>query len=212
MIMEGKQHVGATAYPAVATITMLMLVIVVGCIEEPPSYDSSASHAPGNMPAVTLDNQAENAQNDDAAPAESKPAKPQSKKPVKALTTNTRIVDKTFDDLNFDIEPDAPFDQSMLTEEIDELVDKRIRIRGYILPTFQRSGLKQFVLVRDNMECCFGPGAALYDCIIVDMLPGKSADFSVKPVAVEGQFTIDEFIGPDGTHLAIFHMDAEKVK
>ena len=79
-----------------------------------------------------------------------------------------------------------------------------IRIRGYILPSFQQAGLTQFVLVRDNMECCFGPGAALYDCIVVKMLPGRTANFSIRPVAVTGTFGIKELKGRMGvTSLSI---------
>jgi hypothetical protein len=68
------------------------------------------------------------------------------------------------------------------------------------------------VLVRDNMECCFGPGAALYDCLIVEMAEGKGCNFSVRPIAVEGTFQIHEFKGPDDTHLAVFHLDGEQVR
>ena len=127
-------------------------------------------------------------------------------------TGSTLLADKTFDDLKFDIEPDAPFDRSLLTPEIEALAGRPIRIRGYILPTAQKRGIKQFVLVRDNQECCFGPGAALYDCILIRMQPGKTAEFSIRPVAVTGKFEIEEFKGPDGRHLAIFQMRGEEVK
>jgi hypothetical protein len=123
-----------------------------------------------------------------------------------------RIQDQTFDDIKFDIEPDAPFDRSMLTDKVRELDGKPIRIRGYILPTAQQRGIKQFVLVRDNQECCFGPGAALYDCILVRMQGDKSAEFSVRPVAVEGEFKVEEFYGPDEKPLAIYRLDGEAVK
>lgn len=123
-----------------------------------------------------------------------------------------QLKDKTFDDIKFDIEPDAPFDRELLTDTIRELDGGRIRIRGYILPTAQSRGIKQFVLVRDNQECCFGPGAALYDCILVTMEPGESTEFSVRPVAVEGEFTVDEFYGPDGSPLAIYRLTGEAVR
>jgi hypothetical protein len=120
--------------------------------------------------------------------------------------------DKTFDDIRFDMDPNAEFKRSMLTERIEALAGERIRIRGYIYPTPQQRGIKQFVLVRDNQQCCFGQGAALYDCILVEMLPGKSAEFSIRPVAVEGKFEIREIVGPDGRHLAIYHLDGETVQ
>ena len=53
---------------------------------------------------------------------------------------------------------DTTFSQDLLPERVTSLVGQHIRIRGYILPSFQQTGLTQFVLVRDNMECCFGPG------------------------------------------------------
>lgn len=122
-----------------------------------------------------------------------------------------RVLSKTFDDIKFDIEPDAPFSRSMLTDQIEELDGRRVRIRGWILPSARRRGLRSFVLVRDNQECCFGPGAALYDCVLVTMAPGKTAEFSVKPVAVEGRFRIEEFtLG--GRTMAVFQMEGERVE
>ncbi len=117
----------------------------------------------------------------------------------------------SFDDIKFEMVKGDPFLRTMLTPPIEALAGQRVRIRGYMLPSFQQSGLKQFVLVRDNMQCCFGPGAALYDCVVINMKPGKEADYSVRPVAVEGTFGIRELLGPDGKHLAIYEMAGEAV-
>ncbi|HUY93260.1 MAG TPA: DUF3299 domain-containing protein [Pirellulales bacterium] len=141
-----------------------------------------------------------------AAAAETAPAKPA------AEARPAATADITFDDIKFDIQPDEAFKRSMLTEKIEKLAGKPIRIRGFILPSFQQTGLTQFVLVRDNLSCCFGPGAALYDCIVVEMKPGKSTDFNLYPVAVEGTFSIQELKDPDGTALAIYHLDGESVR
>lgn len=122
-----------------------------------------------------------------------------------------KIQDLTFDDIKFEMTKGDPFERSLLTKKIVGLHGTKIRIRGYMLPSFQQKGITQFVLVRDNMECCFGPGAALYDCIMVE-LKGTSATFTVKPIAVEGTFTIDEFKDPDGNTLAIYHLDGTAVK
>jgi len=123
-----------------------------------------------------------------------------------------KVRDVTFDDLKFDIEKDAPFERPMLTESIEDLAGKPIRIRGYILPSFQQKGITQFVLVRDNMECCFGPGAALFDCIVVQMEPGKSVSYTIRPVAVEGVFSINEVKGPGDRHLAVFALKGRRVE
>ena len=67
----------------------------------------------------------------------------------------------TFDTLKFPLEKNADYQRSLLTPGIESLDHRPVKLRGYILPSFQQSGLTQFVLVRDNQECCFGPGAAL---------------------------------------------------
>ncbi len=118
----------------------------------------------------------------------------------------------TFDDLKLELEKDAAFTRDVLTDTVQALDGTRIRIRGYILPSFQQAGLTQFVLVRDNQECCFGPGAALHDCVVVRMVPGRTADFSIRPVAVAGTFRLDELKGPDGRHLAIYALEGEEVR
>ena len=122
------------------------------------------------------------------------------------------VREATFDDVKFEMEKTDLFREEMLTEKVRGLLGQRIRIRGYMYPTLRKSGLKQFVLVRDNLECCFGPGAALYDCILVSMVPGETTEYSVRPVAVEGAFRLEPLVGPDGRPMAIYQMKGEKVK
>ena len=117
----------------------------------------------------------------------------------------------SFDDIKFNMKIDDPFDRSMLTKKINDYDGQKIKIRGYILPSFKQDGLTQFVLVRDNLECCFGPGAALYDCVMVEMQVGKSASYSVRPVTVEGDFKIAEWEDYDGVIRAIYHLDGDEV-
>jgi hypothetical protein len=118
----------------------------------------------------------------------------------------------TFDDIKLDMKKGDPFTRDLLPKRVTALEGQAIRIRGYILPSFQQTGLTQFVLVRDNQECCFGPGAALHDCVVVRMQSGKAADFSIRPVAVTGRFQVSELRGPDGSHLAIYAVTGEDVK
>ena len=117
----------------------------------------------------------------------------------------------TFDDLKFEMEKGGKFERSMLTPEIEALHGKRVSIKGYMLPSFQEDGIKHFIFVRDNLECCYGPGAALYDCTLVFMQGDATAKFSIRPITVEGVFRIDEY-KVEGTHMAVFRIDADKAK
>lgn len=166
-------------------IVLWVLVLAAGCSDQAPRATRIAA-TPGGANATSR------------SPAATKPS--------------GTIRDISFDDIKFDMEKGAPFTRDLLPERVTGLERERIRIRGYILPSFQQTGLAQFVLVRDNMECCFGPGAALYDCVVVRMQPGKTANFSIRPVAVAGTFRLEELRGPDGKHLAIYALEGEEVR
>ena len=193
------------AKPLGATVLAVAMVITAGCerarvpaatADRVGAIDkestSAASETPGTrqepVPAVEA-------------------AKPS---PVESVSKAPQNI--TFDTIKFPLEKNEDYQRSALTPAIEALDGRTVRLRGYILPSFQQSGLKQFVLVRDNMQCCFGPGAALYDCVVVDMKPGKSTDYTVRPVAVEGTFAMREFKDPDGKCLAIYHLDGEAVR
>lgn len=176
-----------------------------GC-ERPPETTSPNAGAAPNPASLTV------AADGKAAADQAKPPLKPGAKTVALEKAGDRTFDKTFDDLRFDIEVGQPFKPEMLPSAIEALKNQRIRIRGFILPTPQMRGIKTFVLVRDNQQCCFGPGAALYDCILVQMQPGKTAEYTIRPVTVDGVFDVQEFRGPDGNHLAIYHLDAQSVQ
>ena len=131
--------------------------------------------------------------------------------PPEIVNYNGEILDRSFDDIKFEMNQNQQYVRSLLTPKVEDLFGKRIRIRGYIFPTLKKRGLKQFVLVRDNLECCFGPGAALFDCILVSMKPGQTAEFSTRPVAVEGTFDY-QVEDIEGTIVAIYRMQGEIVR
>ena len=122
------------------------------------------------------------------------------------------VDDLTFDNLKFEMEKTETFERTMLTSEIKSLDGQQITIRGYIRPNFRQSGITKFVLVRDNQECCFGPGAAIYDCVLVMLDDDVEIDYTVRPITVQGDFYIKEFKGPDGKIWAIYRMKHAVVK
>lgn len=186
------------AVPRVLAGWTLIALLVAGCGAPPESADPSGAAPIEEAASVEADG--------DAGGKPSQPATVTSQGPP------GRVLERSFDDVKFEMQQGDPFTPGLLPDAVASLDGQRIRIRGYILPSFQQEGITQFVLVRDNMECCFGPGAALYDCIVVRMVEGTSTNFSVRPVAVRGTFHVEELIGPDGRHLAIYSMDGEDVE
>ncbi|HEY1783905.1 MAG TPA: DUF3299 domain-containing protein [Pirellulales bacterium] len=158
----------------------------------PPLAAASAAEAPAPPPRVAV-----------------KPAKPAER----TAGSDARLPrDATFDDVKLDLKKDQPFKTEDLTAKVKELDGKWIKIRGYILPSFQDTGIKQFVLTRDNKECCFGPGAALHDSILVEMLDDATTNYTVYPVTVIGKFAIKEVADAEGKQLAIYRLDARETK
>lgn len=196
-----------------------LAVACLGCSE--PSGSNSSGSAPlppvlasssspvGAAPTATTEASTESAAAGTSARVNDGSEPPP---PLDLPADPNAIVEATFDHLKFDIEPDAEFDEAMLTPTIHKLFGRKIRIRGYIYPTLKKRGLKQFILVRDNQECCFGPGAALYDCILVHMTEGNTAEYSIRPVAVEGKFSFEVFPDPYGVTRAIYRLDGDSVE
>ena len=168
---------------AAMIVAMSLVATVTGCGDPGRAPAGASTTAPGNQPPGS-----------------------------RGGAARTQVREITFDDIKLDLAKDEPFTRDRLTPRVTELDGGRVRIRGYILPSFQQRGLTQFVLVRDNQECCFGPGAALHDCVVVRMRPGATADFSIRPVAVTGGFRVEELRGPNGRHLAIYALDGENVQ
>jgi len=134
---------------------------------------------------------------------------------IKARTTGKAKGDISFDDLVFDIEKDGKYVPVMLTDAIRDLDGQTVKLRGFILPStlFRETNIDEFVLVRDNQECCFGPGAALYDCVVVNLVGGVTTDFTTRPVTVTGKFKLKEYKYPDDSgHFAIFNLEGTKVE
>lgn len=136
------------------------------------------------------------------AEKEDRPDKPQLIRPAKP----GEAIELTFDNIKFDMEKGTQFKREMLSEEIEGLHGKTIRLRGFIKPGARQKGLKKFVFVRDDKECCFGPGAAIFDCVLVQMEKENPTDFTVRPVTIEGKFYLKEYKGPDGNIWAIYRM------
>lgn len=126
-------------------------------------------------------------------------------------TPDGRAISITFDDLQLEMKEDSVFDPSMLTARVKQLDGQRVRIRGFIYPAvLQQTGITKFPLIK-NTQCKFGPGGLAHHIILVDLRPGLSTSFTVRPIAVEGLLTVRPFDGPDGKTWTIYHMVGDKV-
>jgi hypothetical protein len=121
----------------------------------------------------------------------------------------------TFDHLKFDLAPGATFTRNLITPESEALAERRVRIRGYMHPlfVFRQTGIAQFLFVRDDGECCFGPEPPLCDLLSVTMAPGSTTEFSTYPIELEGTLRIEEGLTrTDGNPFLIYHLFEARVR
>lgn len=127
----------------------------------------------------------------------------------------TSAVRVTYDDIDLlkvlNMEP-VPVDAaSHFPEWLKALDGKPVRIRGFMFPTFEATGLSSFVLARDNGICCFVRKPKIYDIISVVMADGQTTDYiENRPFDVEGIFHIQP--NADATELAgLYHIRDARV-
>ncbi len=92
-----------------------------------------------------------------------------------------------------------------------ELNGKPVRIRGFMYPTFESSGIEQFVLARDNQICCFGRDPKVYDLIAVTLKPNSTTNYIPnRPFDVVGKFRID-MLAEGGKPLGLYWLEDAQV-
>jgi hypothetical protein len=174
-----------------------------------PAVGAASSDANGERPPQTpLESGPQSPSDQEVPPAAQGDAEAETEPPRSADET----IPITFDDLKLEMEKDTVFDASLLTERVKQLDGRRVRIRGFIFPAvFQQTGITSFPLIK-NLQCKFGPGGQAHHIVLVEMKPGLSTDFTVRPIAVEGVLTVKPWAGPDGNTWALYHMVGEAVE
>jgi hypothetical protein len=107
--------------------------------------------------------------------------------------------------LNMDpVTPEAP---TLMPAWLKGLDGRRIRIRGFMYPTFQQTGIRAFALARDNQICCFGRNPKIYDVFDVMLRDGVTTNYLPnRPFDVVGVFHIRPEV-EDGKLYRIYEMD-----
>jgi hypothetical protein len=101
----------------------------------------------------------------------------------------------SFDDLDLlkvlNMEP-VPLDAAKhFPAWLTGLDGQKIRLRGWMYPTLEQTGLPGFLFVRDNQICCFGRMAKVYDKVLVSLREGETTDYiQGRPFDVIGTMAI----------------------
>lgn len=89
------------------------------------------------------------------------------------------------------LEPGADGRGRQIPASALELDGRRVFVKGYVFPGRQQQGISQFVLVRDNGDCCFGgPAPPPGDMIHVALDEPLRLDYSTRLHRVAGTFRV----------------------
>ena len=72
--------------------------------------------------------------------------------------------------------------------EVEQLNGEKIFLKGYMYPTRQKEGITEFILAKDNGQCCFGGEPKVTDMILIKLKKPLEVDFSERRVSVAGVF------------------------
>ena len=99
----------------------------------------------------------------------------------------------SYDDIDLmrvlNMEPVTPDALSLMPEWLKGLDGKRVRLRGFMFPSFEPTGLTGFGFARDNDVCCFVRQPKVYDVFQVRLREGETTDYIPgRPFDVVGVF------------------------
>lgn len=67
---------------------------------------------------------------------------------------------------------------------------KDVLLKGYMYPGTEQEGIVQFLLVRDQGDCCFGGNPKITDRVLVTLRDAEGIDFTPRLVKIAGHFAI----------------------
>ena len=104
----------------------------------------------------------------------------------------------------------------LVPPDIEELLGKKVFIKGYIRPdsTNLRKGITEFLLVRDNNECCFGDKSNVmyFDQVMVDLGPGLTTELEERVFRVGGELSVRMGNPRQGEPTLVYSLDADYLK
>lgn len=109
------------------------------------------------------------------------------------------------------LQPDSKTPNQIVPPSAQELDGKKVFIKGYVYQPSggQMTGLKEFVLVRDKGQCCFGGNPKLTDMILVKLRGSLTAEFNMRVVKLAGDFHVSPAAGMHGLGGVVYQLDAD---
>jgi len=110
------------------------------------------------------------------------------------------------------LQPDPNTAGQTVPQSALDLDGQHIFIKGYVYPGSQKTGIKRFVLCRDNGTCCFGGQPKVTDMIQVTLADPLSLDYSPNIHRLAGTFHVEPSQASDQRGTVLYQLDADYLK
>ncbi len=87
-----------------------------------------------------------------------------------------------------------------------------VLLKGYLYPGSKQRGITDFLLVRDQGDCCFGGNPKITDRVLVRLADRKGIEFTPNLVKIAGRFRIEPAGAPDAGGGVLYHLDEAFVR
>jgi hypothetical protein len=116
-----------------------------------------------------------------------------------------------YERLNYGLLQPLPGDPPDAVPDTARAMDGRnVLLKGYMYPGKQQTDITQFLLVRDQGDCCFGGNPKITDRVLVQLKdPGhpKGIDFSSRLTKIAGRFAIRPMGAPGMDGGVLYHLE-----
>lgn len=108
------------------------------------------------------------------------------------------------------LQPSPSVPGQKISDRAKQLDGQRVLLKGYALAGRHAEHIKQFVLMRDNMSCCFGGNPKRTDMVAVSLVGDREWTYSTDMLHVAGTFHVVE-PSSDGRQ-PVYKLDADYVR
>lgn len=87
-----------------------------------------------------------------------------------------------------------------------------VLLKGFMYPGKQQHGIRQFLLVRDQGDCCFGGNPKITDRVLVQLADKRGIEFTARQRKIAGRFSIRPSGSADVEGGVIYHLEDAVVR
>lgn len=111
-----------------------------------------------------------------------------------------------------DLQPAEGEPATSVPDSARQMDGRDVLLKGYIYPGKQQHGLVQFLLVRDQGDCCFGGNPKITDRVLVQLADPAGIDFTPHLTKVAGRFRVQPAGTADLAGGVLYHLDEARLR